>query len=110
MVAIGRALMSQPDMLLLDEPSLGLAPITLGELFDALAKMRETGAGLLLVEQNVKASLAWRSGATSWRPAASSARTRRRSFRRTKPCNVPSWASPPRKGIPSSGEVTRWIS
>ena len=58
MVAIGRALMSKPDLLLLDEPSLGLAPIMVGELFEALAKVRATGVALLLVEQNVKASLA----------------------------------------------------
>jgi branched-chain amino acid transport system ATP-binding protein len=58
MVAIGRALMSAPDLLLLDEPSLGLAPIVVGELFAALRLIRETGVGLLIVEQNVKASLA----------------------------------------------------
>ncbi len=58
MVAIGRALMSKPDLLLLDEPSLGLAPIMVGELFDALAQVRDSGVALLLVEQNVKAGLA----------------------------------------------------
>jgi acyl-CoA reductase-like NAD-dependent aldehyde dehydrogenase/ABC-type branched-subunit amino acid transport system ATPase component len=58
MVAIGRALMSAPDLLLLDEPSLGLAPIVVGELFDVLRRIGQTGVGLLVVEQNVKASLA----------------------------------------------------
>jgi branched-chain amino acid transport system ATP-binding protein len=58
MVAIGRALMSKPDLLLLDEPSLGLAPIVVQELFDVLARVRDGGVGLLIVEQNVKASLA----------------------------------------------------
>jgi len=58
MVAIGRALMSAPELLLLDEPSLGLAPIVVGELFNALRRIQDTGVGLLIVEQNVKASLA----------------------------------------------------
>jgi branched-chain amino acid transport system ATP-binding protein len=52
MVAIARALMSAPDLLLLDEPSLGLSPILCGELFGALAQIRETGVSILLVEQN----------------------------------------------------------
>jgi branched-chain amino acid transport system ATP-binding protein len=57
MVAIGRALMSAPDMLLLDEPSLGLSPIMCGELFRALVSVRAAGVGLLLVEQNARRSL-----------------------------------------------------
>jgi branched-chain amino acid transport system ATP-binding protein len=52
MVAIGRALMSAPTLLLLDEPSLGLSPLLCGELFQALAKVRASGTGILLVEQN----------------------------------------------------------
>ena len=58
MVAIGRALMSAPDVLLLDEPSLGLSPLMCGELFQALTRIRETGVGVLLVEQNARQSLA----------------------------------------------------
>ena len=58
MVAIGRALMSAPDYLLLDEPSLGLAPIVTQELFAALARIKQTGLAILLVEQNVRESLA----------------------------------------------------
>ena len=57
MVAIGRALMTSPDILLLDEPSLGLAPIMCTELFRALARVRATDVGLLLVEQNARQSL-----------------------------------------------------
>ena len=57
MVAIGRALMSAPEILLLDEPSLGLSPIMCTELFQALARIRETGVGVLLVEQNARQSL-----------------------------------------------------
>lgn len=57
MAAVGRAMMSRPDFLLLDEPSLGLAPIIVGDLFRALARVRDTGMGLLIVEQNVTISL-----------------------------------------------------
>ena len=58
MVAIGRAMMSAPEILLLDEPSLGLSPLLCGELFRSLARVRETGVGVLMVEQNAKQSLA----------------------------------------------------
>lgn len=58
MVAIGRALMSSPRLLMLDEPSLGLAPILVHELFEVLAQVRKSGVSLLIVEQNVRASLA----------------------------------------------------
>ena len=58
MVAIGRAMMSAPDILMLDEPSLGLSPILCTELFRALAQIRKTGAGILLVEQNARQALA----------------------------------------------------
>lgn len=57
MVAIGRALMSKPDLLMLDEPSLGLAPVVVGELFKSLGRIREMGLALLIVEQNVRMSL-----------------------------------------------------
>jgi branched-chain amino acid transport system ATP-binding protein len=57
MVAVGRALMSSPEIILLDEPSLGLAPIMCTELFGALAHIRSTGVGILLVEQNARLSL-----------------------------------------------------
>lgn len=58
MVAVGRALMSQPDILLLDEPSLGLSPLMCKELFAALAQIKQLGVGVLLVEQNAQQSLA----------------------------------------------------
>ena len=57
MVAIGRALMSAPDVLLLDEPSLGLSPLMCSELLGALGKIRRKGVGILLVEQNARQSL-----------------------------------------------------
>jgi branched-chain amino acid transport system ATP-binding protein len=58
MVAIGRALMSNPSILMLDEPSLGLSPLLTKDLFKSLKAVRETGVGILLVEQNAKQSLA----------------------------------------------------
>jgi branched-chain amino acid transport system ATP-binding protein len=58
MVAIGRALMSNPEILLLDEPSLGLSPLLVRELFAALRTIRAGKVGLLLVEQNARESLA----------------------------------------------------
>lgn len=57
MVAIARALMSSPDLLLLDEPSLGLAPIVMKEVFAALSRVRDTGLTILIVEQNTRATL-----------------------------------------------------
>jgi len=57
MVAIGRAMMSAPSILMLDEPSLGLSPLLCKELFHSLTEVRSTGLGILLVEQNAKQSL-----------------------------------------------------
>ena len=57
MLAIGRALMSRPEILLLDEPSLGLAPIVTTELFRIMARIRAEGTSILLVEQNTRKSL-----------------------------------------------------
>jgi branched-chain amino acid transport system ATP-binding protein len=59
MLAVGRAMMSNPKMLLLDEPSLGLAPKMVERIFDSLVKLRaERGVGILLVEQNAAGALA----------------------------------------------------
>ena len=57
MVAIGRALMSNPKVLLLDEPSLGLAPLIIQEIFKAFQKIREEGTTILIVEQNALQTL-----------------------------------------------------
>ena len=57
MLAIGRALMSSPRMLLLDEPSLGLSPILVERVFDTLRQIRAQGTTILLVEQNARAAL-----------------------------------------------------
>ena len=57
MLAIGRALMAKPRLLLLDEPSLGLAPVIVDQVFDALASVLATGIGVLVVEQDVERAL-----------------------------------------------------
>lgn len=57
MCAIGRALMSEPQLLILDEPSLGLAPIMTNQVFRSLLELRNSGLTLLLVEQNLKKAL-----------------------------------------------------
>lgn len=58
MLALGRALMSRPNMLLLDEPSLGLSPLMVIEVFKSLLRLRDLGTTVLLVEQNARAALA----------------------------------------------------
>jgi branched-chain amino acid transport system ATP-binding protein len=57
MLAIGRALMARPRMLLMDEPSLGLAPVIVDEVFDVIQTVRDEGVGVLLVEQNAQMAL-----------------------------------------------------
>jgi branched-chain amino acid transport system ATP-binding protein len=57
MLALGRALMGRPQLLLLDEPSLGLAPMLVREIFRVLVELRQRGLSILLVEQNVRAAL-----------------------------------------------------
>ena len=57
MVAIGRGLMSRPHILMLDEPSLGLAPLLVDEVLDTVRKLKAEGITILLVEQNVREAL-----------------------------------------------------
>lgn len=57
MVAIGRGLMSKPKLIMFDEPSLGLAPMLVKEIFNVINRIRQEGATVLIVEQNVKQSL-----------------------------------------------------
>ena len=58
MLAIGRALMGEPRLLLLDEPSMGLAPRLVAEIFAQVAALKEQGTTILLVDQNARAALA----------------------------------------------------
>ena len=57
MLAMGRALMSHPEIILLDEPSMGLAPIFVEQVFDIIKTLKESGTTILLVEQNAKKAL-----------------------------------------------------
>lgn len=57
MLAVGRAMMSRPTLLMLDEPSLGLAPLVVREIFKIIHTLRQTGVTILLVEQNARAAL-----------------------------------------------------
>ncbi len=57
MLAVGRALMAQPKILMLDEPSLGLAPLIVREIFRVIGDLRDLGVAILLVEQNARAAL-----------------------------------------------------
>jgi branched-chain amino acid transport system ATP-binding protein len=58
MLAVGRSLMSRPSLLMLDEPSLGLAPLIVKEIFNIIVTLRQTGVSIILVEQNARAALA----------------------------------------------------
>jgi branched-chain amino acid transport system ATP-binding protein len=58
MVAMGRALMAEPSLLLLDEPTAGLSPLYMNEIFERVKKINDAGVGILMVEQNAKQALA----------------------------------------------------
>jgi branched-chain amino acid transport system ATP-binding protein len=57
MLSTGRALMTRPSMLLMDEPSMGLSPILVGEIFSIITQLHKAGITILLVEQNAKMAL-----------------------------------------------------
>ncbi|MGL4494730.1 MAG: ABC transporter ATP-binding protein, partial [Beijerinckiaceae bacterium] len=58
MLALGRAIMGNPKLLLLDEPSMGLAPVIVAQIFDVIRQLRDQGVTIFLVEQNASAALA----------------------------------------------------
>ena len=58
MLAMGRALMSHPKLIVMDEPSMGLSPIYVNEIFDIIKEINDSGTTVLLVEQNAKKALA----------------------------------------------------
>ena len=76
MLAIARALLLNPKLLLLDEPSQGLAPLIVQEVFRVIADMRNIGMSLLLVEQNVRAAVEIADRPMCWTTGASSTRAR----------------------------------
>jgi branched-chain amino acid transport system ATP-binding protein len=98
MLAIGRALMSKPDILLLDEPSLGLAPIVTKDLFRTLARIREDGTGILLVEQNTKKSLEIADRGFFWKTAKWPVREQPGRSAKIRRCSRPILASPSNQG------------
>ncbi len=57
MLAIARALIGEPQLLMLDEPSLGLAPLIVRDIFEIIGRLRQTGVTILVVEQNARAAL-----------------------------------------------------
>ena len=57
MLAIGRSLMSFPELIMLDEPSMGLAPLVIKDIFQVITKLKESGKTILVVEQNARAIL-----------------------------------------------------
>lgn len=71
MLAVGRALMARPRLLLLDEPSMGLAPKLIQQIFEIITRINEQGTTILLVEQNAQQALSAPTGATCWRPGGS---------------------------------------
>ncbi len=92
MLAIGRALMSRPKLLMLDEPSMGLAPMLIQQIFDIITEISQQGTTILVVEQNAKQALSRAAiGPTCSRRAASS-----------RPARVPTSSTIPRCGRPTS--------
>ena len=97
MLALGRALMAGPRLLLLDEPSLGLAPLIVKEIFSIIAALRATGVSILLVEQNARAALQVAShGYVLETGKRRDRRPERERYRATRASPRPIWASHPR--------------
>ena len=94
MVAIGRALMTNPELLILDEATEGLAPLVRAEIWRCLAGLKAGGQAILVIDKNVGRSSAWPIATTSWRRGAWSGTAARPSWRRSRRCSTPTggWA------------------
>ena len=101
MLAIGRCLMGKPELIMFDEPSLGLAPTLVQELFRTIRALNQRGLTVLLVEQNVVASLKLATAPTCWRTAASSCPAPAPRCSRTTACARPISASADARPIKS---------
>ena len=86
MLAMGRALMSKPRLLLMDEPSMGLAPILVERSFEIIQQVHECGVAMLVVEQNANVSLSIADRGYVLSTGESSSRARRRTCWRTRTC------------------------
>jgi len=91
MLAIGRALMARPKLIMMDEPSMGLAPLVVKDIFAIIRRLGSEGHTVLLVEQNAKAALRIANRATCWRTGASFWKRTQKTCWPTETCSAPIW-------------------
>lgn len=90
-VAVGRALMTKPKVLMLDEPTAGVSPIVMDELFDRIIEVSRTGIPILMVEQNARQALEIADKGFVWCKGAMPIQARAKSFWQMRMCAAPSW-------------------
>ena len=95
MLAIARALMSKPKLLLLDEPSLGLAPMVVDMIFDIIRQLKAESTTILLVEQNANSRWTSPIAPMCWNPAASPCPAQPKRSSTIRKWNRPTWACEP---------------
>ena len=104
MLAIARALVARPALLMLDEPSLGLAPLLVRQIFGVVAELKREGVTIVLVEQNARQALAVADRAYILETGQVVLAARPPSSPPAKPCNAPTWEGrvrrPPRRARP----------